>query len=323
MSKIAARSSASAAVPEMAQDTPLLPRRSRFERAQKERRGGLVLTERDEALLADLFTHQLMDRGQIQELYFSSVPRANARLRQLYDHGLVTRTFTPLSPYGSQGLYRVGAAAAAIVAARLDMDAGEVKRLCRTGAESPQFVEHTLAIVDFYLALRRATENLPEIGLDLWLPELLCRHEYEVQETGKPLPMGRRSGWRSQVFKPDAFVRLSTRGGYRSGFVEIDRGHTSSAKFSEKLSFHRRYAESGLFAQMYGKESGDFVTLVVTTGERRLGHLREIARKTREGGCFWFTTFAEVRSPGPLAPIWQVPGSVDGQRVALVPKKEG
>ena len=273
-----------------------------------------MLTERDAELLTALFTHQLMDRGQIQALYFSSVPRCNARLRQLFDQGLVGRTFSPLSPYGSQGLYRISARAASIVAGRLDMDAAEVKRLCRTGEESPQFVEHTLAVVDFYLALRKSVVEHPDAVIETWLPELLCRHEYEVREPGAPAarsvaipPAGR--GWRAQVFKPDGFARLWTPGGgYRSYFLEVDRGHTSSSRWAQKLTFHRRYAESGLFAETYGGASGDFTTLVITTGERRLAHLSEIAQQ--EGACrFWFTTFSQVEERGALAPIWHVPAT--------------
>ncbi|MES2463312.1 MAG: replication-relaxation family protein [Armatimonadota bacterium] len=275
-----------------------LARRSRFERSGKGERGGFILTERDEELLTDLFTHGLMDRGQIQELYFSSVPRCNARLRQLFDHGFVTRAFAPNAPYGGQGQYRAGRAAARVIAARLDLDAGEVRKICRTGTDSLQYVEHTLAIVDFYLALRRATAKAA-VTIETWLPEMLCRHEYKVRDAS--------GQWRAQVFKPDAFVRLAAAERLWSFFVEIDRGHTSSGKFAEKLAFHERYGESGLFREMYGADSGIFWTLVVTTGERRLEHLRAIVEKEKSD-LFWMTTFAALETEGVLAPIWRVPG---------------
>ena len=102
-------------------------RQSRFERAQKTERGKLWLMERDELLLTELFVHQVMSRGQLQELYFGSVPRCNARLRKLFDHGYVTRDFHPMAPYGTQGIYRIGPKAMTIVAQRLDMDAAYVK----------------------------------------------------------------------------------------------------------------------------------------------------------------------------------------------------
>lgn len=290
--------------------------RSRFERSQKGERGGFILTERDEALLTDLFTHGLMDRGQIQELYFSSVPRCNARLRQLFDHGYVTRAFAPNAPYGAQGQYRAGRAAARVIAARLDLDAGEIRSICRTGADAPQYIEHTLAIVDFYLALRRATEKTvalaaPEVSIETWLPEMLCRHEYKQRNTSGHL--------QAQVFKPDAFMRLEAREQFWSYFVEIDRGHTSSGKFAEKLSFHKRYGESGLFREMYGLESGTFRTLVVTTGERRREHLQAIVEK-ESSDLFWMTTFASLENEGALAPIWRVPGG--REPVSLIPTRE-
>ena len=312
--------------------TPICPSgrpqtRSRFERSQRGERGGFILTERDETLLTDLFTHGLMDRGQIQELYFSSVPRCNARLRQLFDHGYVTRAFAPNAPYGAQGQYRAGRAAARVIAARLDLDAGEVRTICRTGADAPQYIEHTLAIVDFYLALRRATGATAEsaavaapavaapavsVSIETWLPEMLCRHEYKVRDAS--------GHWGAQVFKPDAFVRLEVQGQFWSYFVEIDRGHTSSGKFAEKLALHQRYGESGLFREMYGPESGAFRTLVVTTGERRREHLQAIVEKAGSD-LFWMTTFHSLEDEGALAPIWRVPGGRDP--ATLIPAWKG
>ena len=90
--------------------------RSRFARAEKAERGNLVLTKRDEDLLVDLFLHQAMDRGQLQELHFSSVARCNLRLRKLFDHGYLARDFHPMAPYGSQGIYRIGRKAASVIA---------------------------------------------------------------------------------------------------------------------------------------------------------------------------------------------------------------
>ena len=107
--------------------------RSRFARAQKADRDNLVLTKRDEDLIVDLFLHQAMDRGQLQELHFSSVQRCNMRLRKLFDQGYVARDFHPSSPYGSQAIYRIGPKAAAILSRRLEADAKVLQRRAVSG----------------------------------------------------------------------------------------------------------------------------------------------------------------------------------------------
>lgn len=283
--------------------------KSRFERATKAQRGSLQLTERDEALMADLFLHQTMDRGQLQELHFGSVQRCNMRLRKLFDHGYVSRDFHPMSPYGAQGTYRVGPKAAEIVARRLDADAAYVKQLCQ-GSKRPEFLEHTIAIVDFYLQVRRSLASQSTVTLETWMPELQARHEYDVQIPGS-------ASWKKQVFKPDGFLRLKTASQQYAYFVEVDRGNASAKTFAQKVDHYRLYKQSGLFSEMYG--DGSFSVLVVTTGEKRLAHLKDIVE---ELGCsyFTFTNQKALEGRGLLAPIWHTTGVPSPTQ--LIPKEQ-
>jgi len=273
--------------------------RSRF---QREPRAGLRLQERDEQLLCDLFLHRAMARGQIQRLYFgASVGICNARLRLLFDYQYLSRYYLPTAPFGAQAIYSIGKAAVPLVSARLAMDAAEVSKHYRR-SKTPMFLEHTLAIVDLWITFREATEARAEAAIETWLPELLCRHEYEIRSS----PGG---AWKKTVFKPDAFVRLMCPdASYRTFFIEVDLGHTSSQQFKAKLQSYQQYRESGLFQERYGGEQ--FQTLVVTTGERRLKHLRALV-EAEQDSLFWFSTFDLVEEAGMLGAIWQVPLASD------------
>ena len=274
---------------------------SRFAPAKKAERGSFILTERDELLLVDIFLHQVLDRGQLQELHFSSVQRCNMRLRKLFDQGYVARDFHPSSPYGSQAIYRIGPKAAAILSRRLEANASYIRQLCR-GTKRPEFLEHTLAIADFYLAAKRAVNATHTCEIETWLPELSARHEYDVQTTTG-------AGWKKQVFKPDGFLRLKSLGSGRLApyFVEVDRGNASAKVFTQKVDHYQQYRRSGLFSEMYGDK--DFVTLVVTTGSKRLEHLKGVVE---ESGCtfFWFTTQKQIETAGLLSAIWQAPSGL-------------
>lgn len=265
------------------------------------------LEERDEQLLCDLFLQRLMSRGQIERLYFTSTARANARLRQLFDHKFVTRFYPPVAPYGAQALYIVGPTALPLVARRLGMELPEVQRYHRR-SKTPTFIEHTLAIVDVWLAFREALEGHSAWELERWLPELLCHHEYDIRASG--------GQWRKETFKPDAFVRLAQRDAdvFRSYFIEVDLGHTSSRQFLKKLKTHARYLESGLFRESF--ETDSFRTLVITTGQRRLNNLKSLVA-AQNSDLFWFTTFADLKQQGALNAIWQVP--FDKAPVFLIP----
>lgn len=258
---------------------------------------GMRLEERDEQLLCDLFRHRLMSRGQIERRYFSSTVRCNARLRLLFDHKFVVRHYPPAAPFGAQAIYSVGKAALPIVARRLEMDLPDVQRFYRR-TQTPTFIEHTLAVVDFWLTLQDAVAPHDDLTLDLWLAEMQCRHEWEIRSSG--------GKWRKETFKPDAYFRLlrSSDERYFNFFLEMDLGHTSTKQFTGKLLTHRRYLQSGLFEQTYDCKS--FHTLVVTTGERRLKNLRALAGE-HGAELFWFVTSVAFHAD-PLGAIWQRPG---------------
>lgn len=256
---------------------------------------GLRLEERDEELLCDLFTHRAMSREQIQRLHFPSLMRANARLRLLFDHRFVARHYPPAAPFGAQAIYSLGKAALPFVARRLELELPEVTRRARV-SQTPTFIEHTLALVEIYLAFRQAIEERDDVGIERWIGEFDCRHEWDIRAEG-----GR---WRKEAFKPDGFVRLEHGGEYHNFFIEADLGHTSSRQFLGKLLTHRRYLESGLFGRTFGGDS--FCTLVVTTSVRRAKNLRLLVEQ-QKSDLFWFTTFEEMKRDV-LGPIWQSPG---------------
>ncbi len=266
--------------------------RSRF---QPQKSVGMRLEERDEQILSNLFLHRLMARGQIERVYFSSTVRCNARLRLLFDHKFVLRHFPPAAPFGAQAIYSVGKAALPIVSRRLEMDLPEVTRFYRR-TQTPTFIEHTLSVVDIWIKIREAVADTENLALDLWLAEMQCRHEWDIRAgSGK---------WHKESFKPDAFFRLAHGDTFHNFFVESDLGHTSAKQFTGKLLTHQRYFESGLFQQRYGEDG--FHTLVVTTGERRLKNLKELAA-TQNSQLFWFTTFARLENATILNSIWEKP----------------
>ena len=272
--------------------------RSRFKPALE---AGMRLEERDRELLCDLFWQRAMSRSQLQRLYFTSLVRANARLRLLFDHGFVTRYFLPAAPYGAQAVYSLGKAAVPTVARTLELEEDEVKRGCRFSG-TPTFLEHTLSVVEVRLALQEAARQAPDLEFDLWVPEPLCRHEYEVE------PVGGLGAWRKEVFKPDGFARLLRKrdGAYLSFFLEADLGHTSSRQFAGKVAMHGKYLRQGLFRQIYGTDT--FETLVVTTGPRRVANLLALCREMGNER-FRFTTFRDVQESGILSMIWHTANS--------------
>ncbi|MBV9864607.1 MAG: replication-relaxation family protein [Abitibacteriaceae bacterium] len=239
-----------------------------------------------------------MSRGQLQKLYFSSLGRCNTRLRQLFDHGFVSRYYLPAAPFGAQAIYSIGKAAIPVVAKQVEMDIRTVTKHYRR-TQTPTFIEHTLEIVNVRIAFEEAVKQSPEVEIERWLPEMFCRHEYDIRESGS-------GTWMKEVFKPDAFVRLKQRdsGTYFNYFIEVDLGHTSSRQFLGKLLMHQQYMESGLFNDIFGCEQ--FRTLVITTTDGRLCNLQRLTQDNFSALC-WFATFSCINQFGILGSIWKKP----------------
>ena len=293
----------------------------------------LIVGERDLALLCDLLTYGAMLGEHIHALYFAgrSRRRMNQRLQQLQHAGLVIRRPLPLGLSAALPLsgslpwvYGLGNAGTPLVAAHLQWDLADVRRLVRLG--TPTAAAHTLEIVRLRLQAEDAARqhkdhqrkehgakgSVPEaerpvpkmevLKID-FLPERLLRHAYQVRTVG--------GTWRDEVYKPDALLKLAFAGGlWRHFFAEIDCGHTSAPEWGVKASIALRYSKAGLFQKRYGAD--DFRTIIVTTGRRRLAHLSQLLiRQTgpEDAARFALTTFSAIAEAGLLAPIWQVPGT--------------
>src|SRR5437879_3024809 len=82
---------------------------------------GLVLTERDAAMIVAAYEYQGLTRCQIQRLIgIPGVTRANQRLRQLWEHGYLDRVAVGTVGAGLQPLYRAGRAAVSLLAERTE-----------------------------------------------------------------------------------------------------------------------------------------------------------------------------------------------------------
>lgn len=275
---------------------------------------GIRLEERDISLLTDLFLWEVMLRGHLQTLFFGSVGRTNARLRQLFDWQFVARTYLPIGPFGTdagatagcQAVYTLGKAGIPIVADRLGWDVAAVRERQRRG--TPTHLLHALDGVAFRLALEAACRGCEEITQLHVLPEMLSRRSFDVRENG-----GR---WRAQVFKPDLVVVLAQSAAPVGYAVEIDRGHTSQSEFAHKLRIHAAAMQGtrgSLFAGWHSCAPGG--TLIITTSPSRRDNLRQLAFREGREGCR-FTTFGALYDKGALQPIWHAP--IDSMPVTLL-----
>jgi hypothetical protein len=215
------------------------------------------LTSRDIRLIKDVALSQLLSRDQIIRLgYFTSVTRANTRLRSLRAEGYLSLLTTP---YFWQFLYAPGKRATTVVGER-------ISALLADRAKTPRFIQHSLAVTDVRIALAR-------LGATDWRFEAQSRHPF-------------LQGSSIIEIRPDGLVHWPGQTA-----IEVDMGHVDPKKFSEKLRAYAVFVASGELQRVWGADS--LTLLTVTTGNLRKSRLLRLVAGNASFGIR-FETFEEL-----------------------------
>lgn len=250
------------------------------------------LTARDERLLGRVFLHRALTKDHLIAMgLFGSTPRANQRLRLLFDHRYLRRAFVAAGPHSAKAVYLPGSAAIDLLANRLEIPRDEVARQTR---KEPQriFLEHSLACADLRVEIQAAA-MAGAFSVESYLPEPLCRHEYVVRRGGKD---------ERRILKPDGYVDLACGDRRLRCFLEMDLGHVGSEQMLRSFLHYESYLADGLFKEAYGAAGFD-VLVVTTAGSRRIANLMRVARPVQVPRLR-FTTLEAVRESGFGRSIW-------------------
>ncbi|MHB8636065.1 MAG: replication-relaxation family protein [Fimbriimonadaceae bacterium] len=201
----------------------------------------MIRTDRDRRLLRDMALSHALSRDQIIDLgYFSSVTRANSRLRELRKAGLIRVLETP---FFGQFLYAATPKAQDFVGERIG-------RLIASRSGSPRFLQHALAVTSVRSTL---------------LARGACDWRFEQQLRTGFCFLGR--DWE---VRPDGLVFIKD----QPTVLEVDLGHVAPSKFADKLRSYDAFIASGECRPRWRFES--FSVLTITTGPiraKRLTHL--------------------------------------------------
>ena len=210
------------------------------------------LTLRDARVVRDVALSHVLSRDQLIDLgYFTSVTRANSRLRDLKTAGFLRRIETP---FFGQGLYVAGSKAALV--------AGDpVGRLLSNRTGSPRFLQHALAVTSVRIELLRGGCSGWRFEQQLWSSFEFAGKAYEIRPDGMAIREARLT------------------------LIEVDLGHVAPTKFRDKLRALDAFIRSGMCSKLWRQDSFDVLTL--TTGPRRAAHLR---RLLPPGASFTLTT---------------------------------
>jgi hypothetical protein len=266
-----------------------------------------IITERDVAILLDLYAYRYLSFSQLVRLHFPSDASAYQRLRKLKRAGLV-KTFN--APAISERIFLLNTEGAKLVSAELDTDSLSWYRYSKTPKDY-YYLRHFLAINDFRILLTQTCADTA-ISLSGFIPEYIGEKTKEGY-VKKHL----RDSVKDYSHTPDAVFALEKDESAALFFLEIDRGLetvTDPEKgFLKCVVFYLNYFMAGKYQRYeseFGKSFKSIRTIVITPSEKRLEHMREAVTSleftpTQAKRLLWGTIQSWLRVETVFDPIWQ------------------
>lgn len=286
-------------------------------------------TERDSALLVDLYKHRFLTIEQIQRLHFPSMQTAYRRMRLLKAAGYVS-SFTVANI--DESIFMPSLQGLQAVAEALGVDREQLKWVeTKAKPRDYYFMRHFLSINDFRIALR-LTCDVAGIRLLGFIPDYYGEKTDKggVTKYIRDVVCDIASEHKDVSHTPDGVFALERKGKQALFFLEIDRGtevvSDPTKGISKAIRFYAEYLLTGKY-QRYAKDFAveqfkGFRTLLITSSVVRVENIRRavgdlpVAEKAKQ--FFWLSTFEQVESAGLLSPIWKSSLQSDQSRHSLI-----
>ncbi len=287
-----------------------------------------VITERDLAVVLDVYKYRYVTAAQIQRLHFPSLQTTYRRLRALVELGYFKTFAVPNIP---ERLYHLSQSGAELVAAQLNVEVADLKWSQTSHAPKDYyFLRHFLKAGDFRIALKLACRE-SDIRLLGFIPE------YYGEKTRGGSPVKYIKDFVCDIadasvkmnHTPDGVFALMKNQVPALFFLEIDRGteviSNADKGVLKSVRFYLNYLASGGYSR-YQEDFQcspfkGFRTLIVTTSMTRIDNIRrEISRLSfadKAKKLIWLTIDTEVSETSLFQPIWQSADLTDGARYRI------
>ena len=258
-------------------------------------------------ILRAVVRYRFLNSAHIKCLVSGSDKNLSNRLKGLFEHGYLDRPSCQYDYYrpgggSSLAVYALGDKGAQVLRAKDGLAFGRhVSWGLKNKRAGRPFLEHTLAIADFAVALQRDVAARSDIDL-LDGTALLDRLPEATQELAKPfrlsVPIIHRSRRLIVGVEPDyvfsfGFPKLKRRVNF---VVEIDRGtmpversDLNQSSILRKVLAYTSVWRGGHHKRAFGWRN--FRVLMVTPNSERAAHMRDLAMRVngvKGSALFWF-----------------------------------
>ena len=296
-------------------------RRPRFRHASEP--PAFRLTEDDVEIIRHVARHRLTRSSHIAALVGRSQDRTNDRLLRLFHAGYIDRPRAQLDYYPTAGsgptVYALADRGARLLREHDGISFANMEWSRKNREAGRPFIEHQIEVVNFQVALERATRNHSDVRL-LRPEDMIAASRQTTRLSPDAFALHAKATHQGKVREsrvvPDVTFGLVLANGSRRYFmVEIDCGtmpvrHSDPDRtsFEGKMHTHLAAHADKLHARQLGWRS--FRVFVVTTNRNRKCSMQNALRQIhvpRSAGAslFWFTTFDDLGMDDPLRHEWR------------------
>jgi len=296
-------------------------RRPRFRRASEP--PAFRLTDDDVEIVRQVARYRLIRSTHIASLIGRSLDRTNDRLLRLFHAGYVDRPRAQLDHYPTAGsgpmVYALANQGVRLLKEKDGADFSNVDWSRKNSEAGRPFIEHQVEIVNFRVALQRATRDRSDVRL-VHPAEIVDASPAPARLSHSPFSLRVRLSHKGVVrdvgVVPDLVFALNLTDGSRRNFmVEIDRGTMPIVRSDpDQTSFARkmRVYLAAHAAKQHERQFGwkNFRVLTVTTDWERIQSMKEALRQIRVPhsagpSLFLFGTSNDLRGGDPIGLSWK------------------
>ncbi len=297
----------------MTTSTALRPaRRPRFRRASEP--PSFRLTDDDVVMIREIARHRFLQSSHIAALVGRSIDRANDRLSRLFHAGYVDRPRAQLDYYPTRGsspiVYALADRGARLLIERDGIEFANVEWSRKNRRAGRPFIEHQLQVIDFQVALRRATRARADVQL-IDADEIAASMPERPRRSRNPFAMKAKVSHQGVLREigivPDLVFGLRFADGSRRCFmVEIDRATMPISRSDIELTSFERKMRAYLTAhaaRQHEQQLGwkTFRVLTVTTDDHRMQSMLGALCRVQVPGSMGAALFLFATGPDLLA----------------------
>jgi len=248
-----------------------------------------VLQERDLEILKLIHNYRFIPSHHITNLIAGSERKILGRLQKLFHQGYLERLADRrirIKAGSEKMVYAITRKAGDLLASEGGLDISKIDWDLKNRTVTERHIKHTLMIAKFRTILTLAAEGQKGVDIGQWKenrgsgkslnPELSDTVKLEIKE-GKEIRLR---------IVPDAFFSLREDYSEMFFFLEADRGTMPTERFWKKLTAYRAWWKQGGSKKKLGAEH--FRVLTITPSNKRRDNLREVAKRVKPAGMFWF-----------------------------------